>query len=63
MVSTNGPDTLGLTGDAKKDLVFTMQEASSMEYAQSWMGTKIAELAETVGNVLSSSGSNSTVDS
>ncbi|XP_024383377.1 microtubule-associated protein TORTIFOLIA1 isoform X3 [Physcomitrium patens] len=63
LVSTNGPDTLGLTGDAKKDLVFTMQEASSMEYAQSWMGTKIAELAETVGNVLSSSGSNSTVDS
>lgn len=61
LVSTSGPDALGLMGDTRKDLVFALQEATSVEYAQSWMGAKIAELAELLGNAWSSSGSN-TVD-
>lgn len=61
LVSSKGPNTLGLTGDTKKDLVFALQEATSMDYAQSWMGAKIAELAEQLGNAWSSG--NSTVSS
>ncbi|KAG0582542.1 hypothetical protein KC19_3G067800 [Ceratodon purpureus] len=53
LVSSKGPNALGLMGEAKKDLVFALQEATSMEYAQSWMGAKIAELAEHLGNAWS----------
>jgi hypothetical protein len=53
LVSSKGPNALGLMGETKKDLVFALQEATSMEYAQSWMGAKIAELAEHLGNAWS----------
>uniref|UniRef100_UPI0022EC9ACB TOG domain-containing protein n=1 Tax=Physcomitrium patens TaxID=3218 RepID=UPI0022EC9ACB len=46
LVLSNGPNALGLTGDSKKDLVFALQEAASMDHAQSWMAAKIVELAE-----------------
>lgn len=55
LVSSNGPDALGLMEETRKDLVFALQEATSVEYAQSWMGAKIAELAEQLGNAWSSS--------
>lgn len=54
LVSSKGPNTLGLMGDTKKDLVFALQEATIMDYSQSWMGAKIAELAEQLGNAWSS---------
>lgn len=63
LVSSNGPDALGLSGDTKKDLVFALQEATTKEYAESWMASKIAELAEQMGSIWSSSGNSVTGDS
>nr|PNR28124.1 hypothetical protein PHYPA_028716 [Physcomitrium patens] len=62
IVSSNGPNSLGLTRNAKKDLVFSLQEATSSEYAQRWMRAKIAQLAQHLRNAWSSSWSIDIVD-
>ena len=56
LVSSKGPNALGLMGETKKDLVLALQEATSMDYAQRWMGAKFGELAEHLGTAWSQNG-------
>eukprot|EP01018_Ginkgo_biloba_P010378 Gb_31366 [translate_table: standard] len=44
MVAENGPDCLGLSLEAKKELLLSIQESSGMEFPEDWEGNTVDEL-------------------
>jgi hypothetical protein len=50
MVASNSVNSLELTEDMKKDLVMALQDASTSEYAESWIGAKISQFSQQLAN-------------
>lgn len=50
MVASNSASSLELTEDMKKDLVMALQDASTSEYAESWIGAKVSQLSQQLAN-------------
>jgi hypothetical protein len=54
LTTSNGADSLGLSGEVRKDLLMSLQDASAMELAESWMSNTISQLIMQLSNVSSS---------
>eukprot|EP00249_Psilotum_nudum_P014118 c24677_g1_i1 orf=128-3100(+) len=51
MVIENGAECLGLSVEAKKELLFSLQEATAMDLPEGWGGNTVDELLEQLANV------------